>query len=252
MLTLSGRTAIVDGAGGVIGEEVAHQLLMGGMNVVSFNASEEKAEIIQKQFANYADRLWACGGRNRPKMQEVYDRFGSLDVLICLQGQPPCPADIEAIPMPLWERAGESLVNYYMEITDALPFLRKSRAPRIILHTSTEARGEVLSEECLDLAYAACFGGVNAMTVNLARKLAKDSITVNAIEFGACHNASLLPDPFFDRYGRPNYQANVEHIPLKRLPAPKDIAAAYCYLASEEAGFVTGHILKVTGGISVG
>ena len=252
MLTLTGRTAIVDGAGGVIGEEVARQLLLGGMNVVSFNASEEKAEIIRNQFSDYADHLWACGGRNRPKIAEVYERFGSMDVLICLQGQPPCPADIEDIPMPLWERAGESLINYYMEITDALPFLRKSKAPRIILHTSTEARGNVLSEDCLDLAYAACFGGVNAMTVNLARKLAGDGITVNAIEFGACHNASLLPDPFFDRYGRPDYQANVENIPLKRLPAARDIAAAYCYLASEEAGFVTGHILKVTGGISVG
>lgn len=252
MLTLTGRTAIVDGAGGVIGEEVARQLLLGGMNVVSFNASEEKAEIIRNQFSDYADHLWACGGRNRPKIAEVYERFGSMDVLICLQGQPPCPADIEDIPMPLWERAGESLINYYMEITDALPFLRKSKAPRIILHTSTEARGDVLSEDCLDLAYAACFGGVNAMTVNLARKLAGDGITVNAIEFGACHNASLLPDPFFDRYGRPDYQANVENIPLKRLPTARDIAAAYCYLASEEAGFVTGHILKVTGGISVG
>lgn len=252
MFTLRGRTAIVDGAGGVIGEEVAHQLLLGGMNVVSFNASEEKAEIIRNQFSDYADHLWACGGRNRPKMAQVYERFGSLDVLICLQGQPPCPAELENIPMPLWERAGESLVNYYMEITDALPFLKKSHAPRILLHTSTETHGDVLSPECLDLAYAACFGGVNAMTVNLAKMLAKDQITVNAVEFGACHNASLLADPFFDRYGRPDYQANAENIPLQRLPTPKDIAAAYCYLASEEAGFVTGHILKVTGGISVG
>lgn len=252
MLTLKGRTAIVDGAGGVIGEEVARQLLLGGMNVVSFNASEEKAELLRREFSEYAGRLWACGGRNRPKMQEVFERFGSLDVLICLQGQPPCPEDFENIPMPLWERAGESMINYYREIVDALPFLRKSAAARVILHTAAEARGDALSEECLDLAYAACFGGVSAMTVNLARLLAKDQITVNAVEFGACHNASLLPDPFFDRYPRPDYPGNVEHIPLKRLPAPKDIAAAYCYLASEEAGYVTGHILKVTGGLSVG
>lgn len=252
MFTLKGRTAIVDGAGGIIGEEVAGQLLLGGMNVVSFNASEEKAQIIREHFSEYADHLWACGGRKRPSMDEVFQKFGSIDVMICLQGQPPCPEDIENIPQPLWDRAGESLSNYYHQIMDVLPYLRKSPAPRIILHTSAESHGDILGEDCLDLAYASCFAGVNAMTVNLARVLGKEGITVNAVEFGGIHNASLLPDPFFDRYGRPDYDAHVEDIPLRRLPTPKDIAAAYCYLASEEAGFVTGNILKVTGGLSVG
>jgi 2-hydroxycyclohexanecarboxyl-CoA dehydrogenase len=90
-----------------------------------------------------------------------------------------------------------------------------------------------------------CGGGVIAFTKTIARELARHSITVNTVCYGPTENRSTDPAD-----GR-GAEARLRAIPLRRLGTPTELAAAVAFLASEEAGFVTGQTLSVNGGTSM-
>ena len=93
-------------------------------------------------------------------------------------------------------------------------------------------------------AYAAAKAGMNGFTLALAKELAPRGITVNAVAPGL-----ILDTPFHETFTPPEAQeSSVARIPVGRPGYPSDVAAAVVYLASEEASFVTGEVLKVSGG----
>jgi 3-oxoacyl-[acyl-carrier protein] reductase len=125
-------------------------------------------------------------------------------------------------------------------LKDALSYLRKSSAPRVIFISSVEGCKGGVQESFSD---SIAKGAVRALTLNTAARLAKEGITVNCIAKGAIPRVEPLHD------GDVNAADRLPFIPMGRLGTSEDLAGAVCYFASEESSYVTGQILEVGGGI---
>lgn len=252
MLTLAGRTAMVIGGSGCIGFEIVKSLLDGGMNVASVSSVLQKADVTSERLKEYGDRFMATASKGR-SMAEVIDqienRYGCLDVTVTCQGAPPIIGEPESMTRAHWNHILNSHLDTNLSLfQEGVPYLRRSKAPRMILTTCAEARcGEGID----DLAYNTAKGGIISMTYSEARRLAKYGITVNAVAVGGIYNLSYMPG---EEVKKPFAELEdlKKKIPMGRLATPADVAAAVCYLASEEAGFVTGEILNVSGGLAMG
>ncbi|MBP5726591.1 MAG: SDR family oxidoreductase, partial [Clostridia bacterium] len=134
----------------------------------------------------------------------------------------------------------------YTMLKCALPYLRKSAAPRVIFMTTVEgARGGKLES----FANAVAKGAVLSLAKNCAARLAPERINVNCIQKGAVERLQPPPHP-----GAPVFKdmsALLPYIPQGRMGTPEDLAGAVCYLASEEAAYVTGSVLDLSGGLSL-
>ena len=250
MLTLKGRTAVVSGGSGKVGYEIVQQFLEEGMNVATFHSSNEKAEMTERWLKRYGNRFMSSSGDIVEYFEKINERYGGIDVIVCGQGWPPDNQEIEDMTTDYWNGVIYSnLTRSFQLMQKALPYLRRSPAPRIIFLTSCEARTGGLSD---DLAYTAAKGGVISLTYGAARRLAREGITVNAVAMGGIYNK---PYPVGDENKEnelPDYASMQDLIPLGRLGKPEDISTAVCYLASEEAGFITGEVLNVNGGLFMG
>jgi 3-oxoacyl-[acyl-carrier protein] reductase len=241
------KVAVISGGAGRIRFEIARRFCENSMQVAIFGSSKEKA-------LETAARLGECGGSCLPMecnvtkteavrlaMAEVNDRFGGIDVVISMQGWPPKNQDITEITDEYWNGVISShLTSSFHMLQQAIPYLEKSPAPRVVFMASHGARTGDSDE---GLAYIAAKGGIVSMTYYAAHMLAKRGITVNCIATGGIYN---------------NYEQEedevelIERIPIGRLGTPEEVAAAVWYLVSEDAGFVTGEVLNVNGGLSVG
>jgi 3-oxoacyl-[acyl-carrier protein] reductase len=250
MLKLKGRTAVVTGGSGLVGYRIVQQFLEEGMNVAAFHSREEKAVMTKKWLKEYGNRFISFSGDIVKCMDNVNERFGGIDVLVCGQGWPPDNQEMEDITKDYWNAvlASNLTVSFYL-IQKVIPYLKKSRAPRIILLTSCEARTGGVND---GLAYTAAKGGVISLTYCAARRLARDGITVNAVAMGGIYNKPYPVGDEGPEYKLPDYAGIQNQIPLGRLGRPEDISTAVCYLASEEAGFITGEVLNVNGGLFMG
>jgi len=252
-LTLQGRTAIVNGANGIVGSAIVRAFLENGMNVITWHGRPDKAQAMIDRYADYKDQFFAIGGGDtKEALEGICERFGGIDVVVAAQGFPPINQDFADIEKDYWnDVVRTNLYGSVPIIQNAIPFLQKSRAPRVIFLTSAEGKAGGFYD---GLAYSAAKGGVIALTYGLAKRLAKDQITVNAVALGGIYNMEpAMPDePKKDNI--PDYADTdlVTKIPLGRLGRAEDVSAAVCYLASEEAGFVTGEILNVSGGLTMG
>jgi 3-oxoacyl-[acyl-carrier protein] reductase len=172
--------------------------------------------------------------------REVFAKFGQIDILVNCAGAL-TSTKIEDITRDEWDRVlGVNLSGTFFMIQSVLPYLEKSRAPRIINISSNAGR---MGGYANSQAYTASKGGVIAITKGIARKLAPQGITVNVVCPGTTETEmSKL-------YDEDTRRTLIGRIPIGRLGKPEDTAAAVCFFASEEAGFITGAVLDVNGGM---
>jgi 3-oxoacyl-[acyl-carrier protein] reductase len=247
MLTLKGRTAVVSGGSGKVGYEIVRQFLVEGMNVATFHSRIEKAEMTERWLKIYGNRFMSSAGDISGYFEKINEKFGGIDVIVCGQGWPPDNQEIEDLTNEYWNSVIYSnLTRSFQLMQEGLPYLRRSPAPRIIFLASCEARTGGLRD---DLAYTAAKGGVISLTYGAARRLAREGITVNAVAMGGIYNKPYPVGDENQENEMPDYTSMKDLIPMGRLGKPKDISTAVCYLASEEAGFVTGAVLNVNGGL---
>lgn len=250
MFTLAGRTAVIDGGSGEHGFAIAKAFLEGGMNVCIVCSREPKARIAESQLLEYGDRLLPTwhGGVNG--IQAAAEKFGGVDVIVPLSGSEPSPVSIEDLTTDYWNWVMKGHVTgSYLMIQKALPYLAQSKAPRVLLFANNEALGGGL--EC-GLAYNCAKGAIVSMTYTAAKLLAPQKITVNCIAVGSAYNRSVMGMAECGMTPPPELPITAEQVPLGRLCTPEDVAYAACYLASEEAGFITGEVLNLSGGLHIG
>lgn len=248
MLTLKNRTAVISGATGHIGREAVRELTKAGMNVVMVTHNMTDAQSLIDEVANNDGSCIALSNEHGDGavFQEVFERFGSVDVVIPNQGEADISKPLEEITVEELDHKIHHQVGISFEmVKGALPYLRKSAAPRIILIGSAGAEKGIPEEGLLDCVAR---GGVISLTRFLAAVLAKDRITVNCIARSGLEN----DHPVSVEKGELDNMDLIPGIPLQRNGTPKEFAAAVAYLASEEAGFVTGEILQLNGGMAIG
>lgn len=251
---LEGKTAVVTGASVGLGHSIAERFLEEGMNVVVNFHSDKHAECARR----LADRFNEPGPARAAAVQAdisqeqgaeqlratALDRFGGLDVWVNNAGiESRCASD--ELPLDVWDKTlAVNLTGVFLGSRAALgSFIEQGSRGSIINLSSVH---ELIPWPTF-AAYAASKGGVKLFSETIALEYAHRGIRVNCIAPGAIEtpiNAEKLADPAA--------RAQTERmIPMGRVGAPEQVAAAAAWLASEQSAYVTGHSLFVDGGMSL-
>lgn len=254
MQTLAGRTCVFSGATGGDGVEAVRSLCAGGMNVVMMTHNETRAIELSAEInaMGFPGTCTYCVGGNGKEpaevsgqsYEEIIKKFGSVDVIISNTGSNGKIDDLETLPYEEFQRNVDHLVvGAFRTMQTALPYLKRSKAPRLIFMTSTEGVRGGTHES---FANAVAKGAVEALTLNAAARLARFGITVNCIAKGAI---ARLEDPHL---GEPDPMNRISAVPMGRIGTPSDLAEAICFFASEESAYITGQTLELSGGLNLG
>ena len=244
-LGLAGRTAIVCGASSGMGLAVTEALVEEGANVAMF---ARRREVLQRE----AERLGALpvqGDLIIPQhlerlVQATVEAFGGIDVLVVNGGGPPPGSATELTADAVEDAVALLLTSHVKLVSLCLPHLRESGRGRIVAIESSSVR-EPLANLALSNAVRP---GVVGWLKTLARELGPDGITVNTIAPGRIDTDRLRS--LYGPGGPP--ESELEHVPARRLGTPDEIAAVVAFLASDRAGYVTGAVIPVDGGLTRG
>lgn len=240
---LTDRVAIVTGASRGIGRAVAMMLASRGAHVIAAARGDNARET--------ADAIAAAGGTATAVSVDVTDaaavdgmvaaaqQAGSVDILVNNAG---ITRDQLMLRMKREDWDAVLATNLTAAFTTSQAVLRpmiKQRRGRIVNITSVVGQ----SGNAGQANYAASKAGLIGFTKALAQEVASRNVTVNAVAPG------LIETDMTRAIAGGAHQAWAEKIPLGRLGTPDDIAAAVCFLASDEAAYITGHVLAVNGGM---
>jgi 3-oxoacyl-[acyl-carrier protein] reductase len=245
MENLQGKTAFVSGASQGIGRACALALAKMGARVALAARNEAKLEAV-------AAEIEATGGQAKPFLMDVSDEasiqaaakaaiahFGTVEILVNNAG---ITRDTLLLRMKRadWDAVMTTNLTGAFLLTQALlnPMLR-ARWGRIINVSSVVGR----TGQAGQANYAASKAGLIGFTRSMAREVASRSVTVNAVAPGYIETAmtSVLEDK--------QREALLSHIPLGRAGTDEEVAHAVAFLASPQAGYITGHVLDINGGL---
>lgn len=244
--SLAGRVAIITGAGKGIGRAIALVFAAAGASIVvaTRTAASGQATVDEITAKGGSASLIVCDVGKRAAAALLVDaalsRFGRIDIVLHNAAvYPMCPI-AELSEDMLDETLAVNLKAAFWLTAAALPHLRKSPAPRILVTSSVTGPRVALP----GLAhYAASKSGLNGFIRAAAMEYAREGITVNGVEPGLIHTDAI------DALGDADAVAAMARaIPLRRLGRPEEIAFAMQYLASDAAAFVTGQTIIVDGG----
>lgn len=245
MASLAGKTALITGASQGIGRACAIELAKTGARIVLAARNEAK-------LAEVAAEITAAGGTAHAVVLDVASedsikttakailaQFGVIEILVNNAG-----VTRDGLMMRMKRADWDDVINTNLTgaflLTQAfVSSMLKARWGRIINISSVVAR----SGQAGQANYAASKAGLIGLTRSLARELASRGITANAVAPGYIETAMTA---VLDEKQR---QAMLSQIPLARAGTDADIAHAVVFLASQEAGYITGHVLDVNGGM---
>ena len=247
---LDRKIAIVTGAGQGIGRAIAAKLAAEGATVAVTDVNEATA--IQTAEAIGGDCGRAVGSRADVTSREsvaamvgqARQDFGRIDVLVNNAGWDKVGPFVDSDPAD-WDRV--IAINLYgvLNTCQAVLPIMVAQGSGTVVNLASDA-GRVGSSG--EAVYAAAKGGVIAFTKTIAREMARHLITANCVCPGPTETA-LLASAFGDS---PKLrEALIKAIPLHRLGQPADLANAVAFLASDEAAFITGQTVSVSGGLTM-
>jgi 3-oxoacyl-[acyl-carrier protein] reductase len=240
-----GRAALVTGGSRGIGRAIALQLALEGASVVvSYLQAEDEAEAVVEEIASKGGdaHLFRADISDETSVQELVRfavrRVGPIDVLVPNAGTVQDQL-VGMMTVKQWDAVLDvNLRGVFLCIRESLPFLMRKKSSSVVCLSSIAAvkagRGHA--------NYVAAKGGLNAMVRSLALELAPKGVRVNAVSPG------VIATSMSERVRRLAGEEILDGIPLKRYGEPADVAKAVCFLASDDASYVTGEILQVTGG----
>src|ERR1700716_2670089 len=247
-MKLEGRVALVTGASQGIGHACALALAREGAGVAVAARNQQKLDELVAQ-------ITAAGGKASAFVIDVADedqvksgiksalaQFGKIDILVNNAG---ITRDQLVMRMKRadWDTVlNTNLTSAYLCTQQAIGSMLKQRWGRIINITSVFGQ----MGQAGQANYAASKAGLIGLTMAMAREVASRNITCNAVAPGFIETSmtAALSEEF--------RQSAVKTIPLGRVGAPTDVANAVRFLASEEASYITGHVLNVNGGLLMG
>ena len=242
-----GKRAVVTGASRGIGEAIARQLDAAGARVALVARSADRLEAIAAELTN--DPLVITADLS---MHNSIDRistatleaFGGLDVLVnnaaVERNQPATKVTGEAIDETLFVNLRQAFM-----LCSAFSKPLFASGGSIVNITSTAATGAGGTQG----AYAASKGGLNTLTKNLANEWASKGVRVNGVAPGLVDTE--MWESTFERFGEESIRENfAKRVPMARWGTAAEIADVACFLASDQASYVTGQTIRVDGGMT--
>ena len=248
-MTHKNLTAIVTGAARGIGLGIAQRLAEQGANVVLADinfetAKQEAACMTARGMSCMAFKVnVSCVEDLKAMVNSAVTNFGGLDILVNNAGILDSSPILE-MTEEHWDRVmAVNLKSVFFASQTAIPHLKESSSPRIVNISSLAGR---MGGYETGLSYSASKGGIISLTMGMARQLAPFGITVNSVCPGTTES-EIIKD-----WSAEQIAGLVGKIPLGRLGSVKDIATAAAFLTGRDAGFITGLLLDVNGGMYMG
>jgi 3-oxoacyl-[acyl-carrier protein] reductase len=245
MFSLAGKVALITGASQGIGRATALALAEAGAKVVVAARNEEKLaalaeEIAAKGAVAFALKMDVAEAEQvKAGFKAVLEKFGKLDILV---NNAAITRDGLAMRMKLedWDAVIRTdLTGAHLCTQQALATMVRARAGRIINIASVVAQMGNAGQA----NYVAAKGGLIGLTKAIAMEIASRNVTVNAVAPG------FIETPMTEVLSDKVKEELKTRIPLGRMGTGRDVAAAIVFLASDEAGYITGHVLDVNGGM---
>ena len=245
MFSLKGKVALVTGASQGIGRDTALAFSESGAKVAVAARNEEKltalvAEIAAAGGEAFAVKMDVADAEHvKAGFKQVIEKFGRLDILV---NNAAITRDGLAVRMKAddWDDViRTNLTGAHLCIQQALATMMRARAGRIINIASIVAQMGNAGQA----NYVAAKAGLIGLTKAIAMEISSRNITVNAVAPG------FIETPMTDVLGDKMKDELKTRIPLGRMGSARDVAAAIVFLASDEAGYITGHVLDVNGGM---
>jgi len=245
MFSLANKVAIVTGASRGIGSAIAHNLSKAGAKIVLISRSIDALKSVEAEIkSNGGDAISIAADVSNLQsftdaVSQVVETWRTVDILINNAG-----ITRDNIIMRLKEEDWDAVIDINLKgcfngIKSVTRPMIKARCGRIINITSVIG----LMGNSGQSNYAASKAGILGLTKSIAKELGSRNITVNAIAPG------YIQTEMTDNLDEPSRDNLIKSIPLQRLGQPQEIADLVCFLASNEAAYITGQTLNVDGGM---
>lgn len=243
---LEGKIAVVTGASRGIGRAIAEKLAsMGAMVVINYNGSAKKAEEVKAKIESNGQKaaVMQCNVSDYAACEafigEIIKTYGRIDILVNNAG-----ITKDGLLMKMSEEDFGNVINVNLKgtfncVRHVARQMIKQRAGRIINLSSVVG----VTGNAGQVNYAASKAGVIGLTKSTAREVASRGITVNAVAPGFIETdmTEVLSDKV--------KEASVSQIPLGHFGKAEDVANTVAFLASDDAGYITGQVIHVDGGM---
>lgn len=241
---MSGRVIWITGGSSGIGKAAVRKFVGAGDRVAfTFLHSEAAARALESETGAFAIRADVSDSAQVNRARDaILNRFGRIDVLVCAAG-----VAGKGLLMDQTDEAYDRIMNTnlfgtFAAIRAVLPCMIERRGGSIV--TVSSMWGE--TGGACEALYSASKAGIIGLTRAVAKEVGSAGIRVNCISPGVIDtpmNADLSPE---------DVDSLVEETPLGRIGMAEEVAEAICFLAGEGAGFITGQVLPVNGGIVIG
>lgn len=243
-----GKVALVTGASRGIGRETALKLAAGGASViVNYSGNTEAAEAVVKEIISNGGtaEAYKCSVQDFDAVKEMIDyiikQHKRIDIIVNNAG-----ITRDNLVLKMSEEDFDCVIDVDLKgafniSKHVMRYMLKQKSGKIINISSLVG----VTGNAGQVNYSAAKAGLIGLTKSLAREMAAKNITVNAVAPGYVDTDMIkeLPDKVKEQL--------FESVPMKRAGKPSDIANAVCFLASEQADYITGQVLEVNGGMNM-
>ena len=244
---------MITGAAGGIGRALVRRFCEEGATVVGLDLNAAGLEELGGQLEEFADQLIL-----RPlditdhaavavTIRQVHAERGRIDILVNNAGWDVAMQFVETTP-EFWDKVIAINLRGPLNLHHAVVPLMIDAGGGKIINIASDA-GRVGSSG--ESVYSACKGGIIAFSKTLARETARKDVRVNVVCPGPTDTALLRSFMGEGEYGQKIYEGLKRAIPLKRLGQPEDIPGIVAFLASDDANFITGQVISVSGGLTM-
>lgn len=253
MRGIEGKTVIVTGGGGGIGAPTCMRFAQEGARVVVMDVNATAAQETVQKIQNSGGQALACAvdlrdaAKTAGEIALIEKDFGEIDILVNGVGWDVFTPFLKSGP-DFWTKIIDINLRSVLNITHpVLASMVTRRSGKIVSLASDAARGGSSGES----VYAACKAGIIAFSKTLAREHARHGISVNVVCPGVTETAML--EAFMEEAGDKEKlrQAFARAVPMGRLGQPEDLPGAIVFFASDDANFITGQVLSVSGGLTM-
>ncbi len=253
MRGIEGKTVIVTGGGGGIGAPTCMRFAQEGARVVVMDVNATAAQETVQKIQNSGGQALACAvdlrdaAKTAGEIALIEKDFGEIDILVNGVGWDVFTPFLKSGP-DFWTKIIDINLRSVLNVTHpVLASMVARRSGKIVSLASDAARGGSSGES----VYAACKAGIIAFSKTLAREHARHGISVNVVCPGVTETAML--EAFMEEAGHKEKlrQAFARAVPMGRLGQPEDLPGAIVFFASDDANFITGQVLSVSGGLTM-